>query len=140
MKDEALKLALEALNLNATMSIMEWHNQRNEAITAIKQALNDAAHLAAPVQEPKPVCWDGEDKCPNRQACCDAQHCLYTTPPNVATPLAAQRPVPEERKWVGLTDAEIRQDASWFFPSEWWAVCKDFARTIESELKEKNSD
>lgn len=58
---------------------------------------------------------------------------------------AAQRPAPEERKsvrstWVGLTDEEIRQDASWFFPSEWWAVCRDFARTIENELKEKNSD
>jgi hypothetical protein len=40
-----------------------------------------AAAQPAPVQEPKPACWQGEDGCPNRQACCDAQHCLYTTPP-----------------------------------------------------------
>jgi hypothetical protein len=33
-----------------------------------------------PVQERKPACWHSEDGCPNRQACCDAQHCLYTTP------------------------------------------------------------
>jgi hypothetical protein len=35
----------------------------------------------APVQEPEPACWQGDDCCPNRNACCDAQHCLYTTPP-----------------------------------------------------------
>ena len=35
---------------------------------------------AAPVQQQKPVCWDDEDKCPNRQACCDAEECLYTAP------------------------------------------------------------
>jgi hypothetical protein len=39
------------------------------------------AKHTVPVQERKPVCWDGEEKCPNRQACCDAQHCLYTAPP-----------------------------------------------------------
>ena len=34
-----------------------------------------------PVWESQPACWQGGDSCPNRQACCDAQHCLYTTPP-----------------------------------------------------------
>lgn len=39
---------------------------------------------------------------------------LYTSPPNVATPLddtphlAAQRPVPQERKWVGLSDLDTQ--------------------------------
>ncbi len=78
----ALKLALEALEeLNNTNS--HWWQEVDAttiakidpAITAINQA------RSAPVQERKPVCWDGEDKCPNRQACCDAQHCLYTTSP-----------------------------------------------------------
>lgn len=27
-----------------------------------------------------PVCWEDEDACPNRQACCDAEKCLYTHP------------------------------------------------------------
>ena len=25
-----------------------------------------------------PMCWEDEDACPNRQACCDAEKCLYT--------------------------------------------------------------
>jgi hypothetical protein len=44
----------------------------------------------APVQEPEPACWQGDDCCPNRNACCDAQHCLYTTPP--AQPAPVQEP------------------------------------------------
>jgi hypothetical protein len=75
---------------------------------------------------------------------------LYTSPPNVATPLddtphlAAQRPVPQERKWVGLTDDQIdaldcvhllwREDD----PVEIHGI-KKFARAIEAKLKEKNS-
>jgi len=43
----------------------------------------------APVQKKRPVCWDGDDECPNRQACCDAEECLYTTPQ-------------PQREWVGL--------------------------------------
>jgi len=46
-KDEALKLALEALEESKTNNdTMEFHDRKNKAITAIKQA------LAAPVQEP----------------------------------------------------------------------------------------
>ncbi len=52
---------------------------------------------------------------------------LYTTPP------AAQRPVAEPHKWVGLTDEEL----------EMLNDCGDtdsykFARAIEAKLKEKN--
>ncbi len=41
--EEALKLALEALEFNQA----DWQG-KDRAITAIKQALNDATHLAAP--------------------------------------------------------------------------------------------
>ena len=63
---------------------------------------------------------------------------LYTTPPNVATPLAAQRPVPEERKsvrstWVGLTDEE-RDDLL-----DIYITAEGRARAIEAKLKAKNS-
>jgi hypothetical protein len=37
--------------------------------------------IKQPVQKPEPACWQGEDCCPNRNACCDAQHCLYTITP-----------------------------------------------------------
>jgi len=120
-KDEALAfdLALKALK-KARSRIVEaggsgWKLEAQQcvnAITAIKQA------RSAPVQERKPVCWDGEDKCPNRQACCDAQHCLYTTPPAAvvnqqlttepATPL--QEPPPECQ-----TEAEKRA-----YAFGWW--------------------
>lgn len=56
---------------------------------------------------------------------------LYTALPNVATPLAAQRPVPEERKWVGLTQEEIENC--------YGGEIDDFARAIEAKLKAKNS-
>jgi hypothetical protein len=51
---------------------------------------------------------------------------LYTTPPIVATPLAAQKP------WVGLTDNEIALiHADYPHP-------QGFARAIEAKLKAKN--
>jgi hypothetical protein len=54
----------------------------------------------------------------------------YTTPPNVATPLAAQR------QWVGLTDEEITD--IWAESSPYYHE-DDFARAIEAKLKEKNN-
>jgi hypothetical protein len=53
---------------------------------------------------------------------------LYTTPPIVATPLAAQKP------WVGLTDEEVMQTMSGDWTSQFY-----FARAIEAKLKEKNT-
>jgi hypothetical protein len=61
-KDEALKLALEALE-----NLLEQYycnsvagtdcDQAHDAITAIKQALNDATHLAAPAPEERKRPW-----------------------------------------------------------------------------------
>jgi len=53
-KDEALKLALEALEKSIAITMANI-DLRNKAITAIKQA------LAAPVQEPFAWCIDSED-------------------------------------------------------------------------------
>ncbi len=117
---DTMKLALEALdwmtNDSAPNPKIPFKEIANILRTAIEQAEKQdfrGARLvltsdgvkqdgwmgdqpAAPLQERKPVCWDGEDKCPNRQACCDAQHCLYTAAP------AAQPAVP-------LTDEQIIQ-------------------------------
>jgi hypothetical protein len=86
-----------------------------------------AEAAAAPVQEPAPACWQGEDVCPNRQACCDAQHRLYTTP------IAAQR------QWVGLNDLELADlHAALMVKLQGCYETKDLYRAIEAKLKEKN--
>jgi hypothetical protein len=113
MKDEALKLALEALE---TCEVA-WPGTRfkskyfaedevKAAITAIKQA------LAAPVQEPVAIGWDTKTDTPIMG---------YTTPP------AAQR------QWVGLTDEE-RDDVL-----DIYITAEGRARAIEAKLKEKNT-
>jgi hypothetical protein len=127
MKDEALKLALEALE-----SVLANHNGAPvlfwiEARDAVKQA------LAAPVQEPV---WNEADElqCPI---------CKITGRPypkcgciTYAAPPAAQR------QWVGLTDEAIWSEYQtlWpFHPAEEPKLAKDiakFARAIEAKLKE----
>ena len=133
MKDEALKLALGALELVRYPS----NPPVEAAITAIKQA------RSAPVQEPVGVFVEDDDighvrLIPHQQLKLKDGDKLYTTPPNVATPLAA--PAPEERKrqsarsaWVGLTDEEIIK------ATENIAGRKNIARAIEAKLKEKNT-
>jgi hypothetical protein len=152
-KDEALKLALETLEL-ANYKVADYCNgytieEVDDAITAINQALaaptsaeyamgyaegfNDGCK-PAPVQEP--VAWRTytgrgyyiidltfEEAQKNWP---DRQHQpLYTNPP------AAQRP------WVGLTDDEIAEiylvNTDKPLKPEWL-----FARAIEDKLKERN--
>jgi hypothetical protein len=121
-KDEALELALD------------WYDSGHEDREEFQAMIENL--LAAPVQQSRsdvePVAirqafvdgaWHDLDKSskwhgvPNRT--------IYTTPPNVATPLAAQR------QWVGLDDADL-------------AVCGDeddvlLARYWERVCKEKNT-
>ena len=90
---------------------------------------------AAPVQQ-EPVAWVHDcaallqnnvelwiDRCP---------HCgkPRITPPNVATPLAAQR------QWVGLTDEEIEKACVPLGAA--MLSFTEVARAIEAKLKEKN--
>jgi hypothetical protein len=56
---------------------------------------------------------------------------LYTTPPNVATPLAAQRP------WVGLKDEEIEKACVPLGAA--MLSFTEVARAIEAKLKERNT-
>ncbi len=154
-KDEALAfdLALEALELTWD-SGMPHPNilQVGKAITAIKQA------CSAPVQQSRsdvePV---GQNICiecanadswglPDKPAC---RSCVSNseweplnvssknpaTPPNVATPLAAQRQSARSA-WVGLTQQDI--DIA-FDDTQEGGGFDEFARAIEAKLKEKNT-
>ena len=132
-KDEALKLALEALERcvatcfdpYAHDQVMSWPEHFvNQTITAIKEA------LAQPEQ--KPVAWMTEDECEvytSKQVdgCFQHDHIpLYTTPP--------------QRTWVGLTEKDICEAA---VKSQDGISPRDdtlrFAIAIEAKLKEKNT-
>ena len=116
-KDEALKLALEALETKG-----EHHPRVHQAITAIKEALAQleqeaAATLAVRWHPPVgTVAYVLEVDLPI------GIHKLYTTPP--------------QRTWVGLTDEEISELRLKTFDAV--ATNHEVYRAIEAKLKEKN--
>ena len=152
-KDEALKLALEALE-EAHYKIEHKQDvvKREQAITAIKEALaNEALEKMAenarelgldyePAQEP--VAWMFQHNETGRMSYVsnDGLHnpttfiemnpryalvCpLYTTPP--------------QRTWVGLTEEEIKRLGDLDLDSNYFGLWYDFARAIEAKLKAKN--
>ena len=127
-KDEALKLALEALeNIDRWLPTIGQKGLREyeaDAITAIKKA------LAQPEQEPVAWIWEKEDGYTSiethslddedmKNVGIKSIKPLYTTPP--------------QRTWVGLTDEEIMAIAFNF------DVPSLVIRTVETKLKEKNN-
>ena len=157
-KDEALKIALDALQQIAHVSAMDYEYQQwaVEAITAIKEALaNEALEKMAenarelgldyePEQEP--VAWISPKELlvMRGNAYAGAKDWrvnlgleseegdigLYTTPP--------------QRTWVGLTDGEVdKMILLMGFPPDWItenAIVKNIVRNLEAKLKEKNSN
>ena len=113
MTQEALKLALDALENHTAIKHPQQIYYRDKAITAIKEA------LAQPEQEPfgyfkaEPFGWTD---CAESDVGAIA---LYQTPPR--------------RTWVGLTDDEISE------LSKGHIVRSTYARAIEAKLKEKNA-
>ena len=124
-KDEALKLALEALGNTWTEPKSEQYKIEKEAITAIKEA------LAQPEQEPlawistgpaRMIHWTAD-----KPAYGDDWVPLYTTPP--------------QRTWVGLTKEEIAEFDTWHDNREeevGWCNPSEIVAYIEAKLKEKN--
>ena len=118
-KDEALRLALEALE----ECEIPWPNTRDvkvtEAITAIKAALE---------AKDEPVAWmlvQGNHEEPSLRQLDDweiqngwKQYPLYTTPP--------------QRTWVGLTDEELSK-------LEGTHIGRKLAQAIEAKLRSKNT-
>ena len=131
-KDEALRLALEALELaHPRFGIAtEKHKQ---TITAIKQA------LAAPVQEP--VGWiSNKDFEPIRiRIMQEAYELADSNNPEGYNAIKVmcgdvQKMLSPQRTWVGLTDEEI-QECLQGLPTQTIDV---YARRIEAKLKQKN--
>ena len=126
-KDKALKLALEALDSKYVVGCSEWRGQQLKALAAIKEA------LAQPAQEPVAMRYDydgygykyidsgsGSDW---QTRIKDAEP-IYTTPP--------------QRPWVELTDEEIQELRYKIDSTAHWTY-DEFARYIETKLKEKNT-
>jgi hypothetical protein len=112
-KDEALKLALDAL-------ITEYHMERSSFAKRVYEIFEQA--LAAPVQEPVAWRWKrdgGEWQLVYQHPRSPTAQPLYATPP------AAQR------QWVGLTEQEAAECWSTGTVRTWQA--------IEAKLKEKNT-
>ena len=116
-KDEALRLALEALE-NAEYGDY-YKKELNEAITAIKEA------LAQPEQEP--CCYGGiAHDCHAGEGCRIVKRMKATSP---------QRTWVNATTWRGLTDEEVK-DIVWNLPYE---PSQEDIRAIEAKLKAKNS-
>jgi len=118
-KDEVLKLAQKAMENSNSTSYEMLH-----ALTAIKEA------LAQPAQEP--VAWIVEFENGEQELHFDEQSVGETI-----TPLYT---VPQQRPWVGLTEAEMQDahsSAGKNCPRGGDSV-KWFADAIEAKLKEKN--
>jgi len=130
---EALKLALEVMQINLTLleKIDPYKGQEDllsDSLELTHEAIASVeAVLAQPAQEPVALVIDGvlvKSELPEKYT----GH-LYTTPP--------------KREWVGLTDEEISNLWSWSMTreAELTATTQQhaFARAIEAKLKEKNN-
>ena len=128
---EALRLALEALELHGKQYPHMVKGYCLDAITAIKTALSGEAQTRS-VDKDEPVAWQYRDAnddgtwtawngCDKRLTESDWRKVrpLYTTPP--------------QRTWVGLTDEEVAD-------IERNSITRRQAiRAIEAKLKEKNT-
>jgi hypothetical protein len=135
-KDEALKLALEALEsgVKTTANRISWTEYdcelMEQAITAIKEA------LAQPVQEPVMLKAIKGELCYLSQE--EDQSFGMWCPINISDDLPFADgtdfyTAPHQRQWVGLTDDEFH-DLQIENIDEPWANFK----AIEAKLKEKN--
>ena len=151
-KDEALKMALEALELHGKQYPHMVKGYCLDAITTIKEA------LAQPEQEP--VVWMYVNRSTHetifqRHMRSFVDHGNWTETPLYSEPLAnhelncvcgavwcgdemvhlPHKSTPPQRTWVGLTDEEVN-DIVWSLPYE---PSQEHIRAIEAKLKEKNT-
>ena len=116
---KAAEMALEALDCEPE-SFVSWTDKLREAREALRQA------LAQPEQEPVAWVYRGNFHPfdPSDWAKGETATPLYTAPP--------------KREWVGLSDGDLEPMCD-----DWRIIfgpyVHDFAKTIETKLKEKNA-
>ena len=125
-KDEALRLALEALEClkrDFDADEFEWEIS-DVAITAIKAALESKDEPVAYINvEQRKLEW--------------AKYMSWDTPTVVNLPKIPLYTT-LQRTWVGLTDEDLKLlSAEWRIVYGAWM--DDFARDIEAKLKDKNT-
>ena len=131
-KDEALRLALEALEAvvwlsGATYTATERRKLVDDAINALREAMTEQTSGEATIAQQEPVakvCHDLDGHIgwnPNLRQLPDEGNALYTSPP-------------AQRTWVDLTDDEIKKE---FHPLH--ATGLQFARAVLAKSKEKNA-
>jgi hypothetical protein len=133
-KDEALKLALEALDIVKLQYTQNRHV--NEAITAIKEALAQPEQE----QEQEPVAWITTESAYRLK---QGGNYNGTGSVHAKQTYAAKNPLyaaPLKRKWVELTEEEI-DDIYWQHQNrlEHQVSIWPYERAIEAKLKEKNA-
>jgi hypothetical protein len=139
-KDEALKLALEALeNHCGNYKLDDAGCERwDKAVTAIKEALAQPDHIvnANKMEQPEqePVAWAVYYKGGGSKSL----HWPENHSPNGDATMFDAVPLVPQRPWVGLTDEECRLTYTSAMESpvrDQVTVC----RAIEAKLKEKNT-
>ena len=151
-KDEALKLALEALERHAELGLLA-----GSTITAIREALADSAldRMAENARELgldyEPPCKTGSQCTSKCQQCeqpaqqqepvavyvgetwCGSVVRLYEELP-LETPLYTSPPA--SKPWVGLTEEEV--DECYYWKGRQWTT-DELVRHVEAKLREKNA-
>ena len=137
-KDEALKLALEALDKYGFAPCdkeEDWQGFKR-TITAIKEALAQHDSVQAkPEPEQEPFAYVNVEK---RRLEFAHDYVKWDTPTTIKLDKIPLYTTPPQRKWVGLTNNDLQPIAEEYrilFGS--WV--HDFARAIEAKLKEKNT-
>jgi hypothetical protein len=126
-KDEALKLALEALRLCTNVGMIPMYLQANQtAITAIKEALVQDA-LDRKAENARELGLDYEPVA-------FASHGVVNWIADKQFQYEADLYITSQRTWVGLSDVNA---------IELWQLARhdivEFARVIEAKLKESNT-
>ena len=127
MDREAMQMALEALESKYIVNCGAWRVQQDQAITALRQALET---------EQEPVAFINVEKQKLEWAKLTSWH----TPTIVNLPKIPLYTAPPKREWVRLTDDEVFElaDTNLYDGGKNYGVLA-FAKAIEQALKEKNT-
>jgi hypothetical protein len=143
MTQEALKLALDALENHTAIKHPQQIHYRDKAITAIKEALAQPEQFCNTncvwtdhhpdcrlTQTQEPVAWVAEDVCEGQYIDGRPRKIWWECEKGVGTAFYTHLP---QRTWVGLTIEEIAACCM-----ESTTTQLSFYNAIEAKLKEKN--